>query len=172
MNILENSKCTYCGASAECKEHVIPVAYLSIGRSYDPEKCWIVPACNSCNNLAGVFVAFSISEKAKYITKKFKLKYKRILNAPEWTEDEMNEMDYNLKTMIWGGLVAKRMAYERLKQLEITSNFAVDYERPKFIETQIMEATEVWNIKVKNKKRKYIRKNKDLTHPVNQITKN
>lgn len=157
-----NEKCTYCNAGAEVREHVIPVAYLSIGRSYDPSKSWIVPACSSCNSLAGVYVAFSIAEKSAFILKKFKSKYKKILNAPEWTEEEMEELDYNLKTMIWGGIIAKRLARERIAYLEISSNFVSDHLRPKFVEYQMKEALEVWNVKTKKEKHKRKAKNKKI----------
>lgn len=156
--------CIYCGASSECRDHVIPVCYLSLGRNYDPAKEWIVPACNSCNHMAGAFIAFSIPEKAKYILKKFKKKYGKFLRQPEWTQEEMDELDYNLRTMVWGGLVAKRLALERQKILEKTCELPTDWERPDFILNQIIEARKVLNLKKRSKrkgykiKKKYIKK--------------
>ncbi len=155
INELENKYiCTYCGATSECREHVIPVCYLSLSRNYDPRKSWIVPSCNSCNSLAGAFIAFSIPEKARYITTKFKNKYRKFLKQPEWTQEELDELDYKLKTMIWGSMVAKRVASERLKVLETVSTFSPDFKRPDFVENQIKEALSVYNVKQKKKVKK------------------
>lgn len=156
MKIKDNLLCMYCGASAECREHVVPVSYLSFARSYNEKLVWLVPACNNCNSLAGPFIAFSIPEKAKYVMSRFKLKYKKILNYPEWTEEEMKSIDYGLKEMVWAGIVAKRVAKERLSVLEKTCNLPVDYQRPTFIEEQIREATKVLNVKTKKKRKKKI----------------
>lgn len=160
MKIKNDSICIYCGATAQCREHVIPVSYLSFARTYDQSLVWIVPACNNCNSLAGAYIAFSIPEKAKYILSRFKIKYKKLLKQPEWTQDELNNLDYNLKEMVWGGLVAKRIALERLSILEKTCNLPVDFERPKFIEEQIKEAMKVLNVKIKKKRFKKNKKQK------------
>ena len=87
---------------------------------------------------------------------RFKLKYKKILNHPEWTEEEMKSLDYGLKEMVWAGIIAKRVAKERLSILEKTCNLPVDYQRPIFIEEQIREATKVLNVKTKKKRKSKI----------------
>jgi predicted nucleotidyltransferase len=147
-------KCTYCGMSKECREHVIPVVWLSMGRSYNSDLCWIVPSCSICNSLAGAKIVFSIPEKAEYIAKRFKIKYKKILNFPEWTEEEIKKMSYSFRKSIWGRMVAKRVATEKLNFLEIVSQYPLDYKRPKFIENQILETKIFLKSLEKKKKRK------------------
>lgn len=149
-----NYICIYCGAPSDCRDHVIPVAYLSLARGYDPEKQWIVPACNNCNLLAGPYIAFSIAEKAQYILGRFRCKYKKLLKHPEWQQDELDDLDYSLRTMIWGGLVAKRVALEREKILIETCELPSDYKRPDFVTNQIEEANKVFKRNIKRKKYK------------------
>lgn len=149
------TKCTYCGATANCREHVIPVSYLSLSRSYDPEKNWITPSCDNCNSLAGASVCLSIPEKAQLIKKRFTRKFSKVLNQPEWSNEELSEVSYSLREAIWGSMVAKRVAIERLNHLEYICEKPVDWNRPKFIEEAMHELRKMMEeIKKQAKKRK------------------
>lgn len=150
-------KCTYCGGNPECREHVIPVSYMSIFRSYDPEKNWIVPACNECNSLAGASVVFSIPEKAKLVLGKFKKRYSKFINQPEWTQEELNEVSYSIREMVWGAMVAKRVAIEKLEHLKMVSEYDSDYLRPDFVVKMMKEYNRMvkeFNRQKKKRKRK------------------
>lgn len=144
--------------TADCRDHVIPVSYLSISRSWNSDYNWLVPSCSICNMLAGSKVFFSIPEKAEFILKRFKVKYRKILNRPEWEEKDLNALDYNLRKMIWGGMVAKRVALEKVNFLEKTTKLPIDWERPDFVNRQIREITEeLQRLNKKFKKRKKLK---------------
>src|SRR3990167_913416 len=98
--------CVYCNEDATELEHVIPASYFGF-RSQDKEKQWIVPSCQPCNRLAGSSVFFSIPEKAAHILKKYKIKYKKILGLPYWSEKELKELSYILRSSVKGAIFAK-----------------------------------------------------------------
>jgi len=147
--------CVYCRSIAECRDHVIPVVYMYLTRNYDPSKSWVVPCCNHCNQLAGGSVAFSIPEKAKLIIKKMYKKYGKILRYPSWTQDELNELSYNLRNAVWGGIVAKKTLLEKIKNLEKTASLPPDYRRPQFVEEAIKELIEIMKKQIKKKKKSH-----------------
>lgn len=153
---MQNDKqdlCIYCGSSKECREHVIPVVYTSLSRSYDPSSNWLVPSCKICNELAGSEVFFSIPEKAKYILKRYKSKFKKRLNMPEWTQDELDELDHLMRESVMAGLIAKRVLLEKIGNIKKTTELPTDFNRPHFIELQIEDMIkEYQELLEKNKK--------------------
>jgi len=153
LNESELLKCIYCGSDAECREHVIPVSYTSDRRSYDESREWIVPACNTCNGIAGCNVYFTIPEKAEYILKKFKSRYRRILEMPSWTESELAELDYTLREMTFANIVAKRVAFEKKEYLETITDMPYDYKMPKFIKTKYLKWKKDYQKAIKNIKK-------------------
>jgi len=137
--IIEQQNCIYCGGEGElCKEHVIPVAFLGY-RSSDSDKQWIVTACRTCNTLAGSKVFFSIPEKAKYILEQYQRKYKKILNTPFWSDDELKKLDYILRKSVQAGVEMKAILNVRLKHLLEVIEYDIDFLRPLWVETWMKE---------------------------------
>jgi hypothetical protein len=137
--IVEQNNCIYCGGHVELqKEHVIPASYLG-HRSSDSDKQWIVVACSVCNRLAGSFVCFSIPEKAKFILKRYKVKFKKILSVPFWSDDELKELDYALRKTVEASIEAKALLNVQLKHLIEVSNYNTDYLRPYWVDLWIEE---------------------------------
>jgi hypothetical protein len=136
MHNTDQTICTYCGADAECKEHVIPVVYFGQKRRYGTNENWVVPACDTCNLLAGSNVFFTIPSKAEYILKRFKQRHAKVLKMPAWTDDELKGLDYKLRKMIFASLVAKRVAQERLEYLTSVTTQPDDFLMPDFIKKQ------------------------------------
>lgn len=134
--------CIYCGSTNECKEHVIPVAFLGLIRSYNQSNNWIVPSCERCNTLAGSEVFFSIPKKAEYLIKRYRQRHKKEINMPEWSQDEIDELEYKFREMIYAGLTAKRVLINKLDFLKSISKMPDDYLRPDFIEKEIEELIE------------------------------
>ena len=58
---------------------------------------------------------------------------------PEWSEKELKSVDYKLRTMIFGQMVAKRVAHERASHLESVANQHEEYLMPDFIKSQFQE---------------------------------
>lgn len=111
-------ECTYCGIAANGLDHIIPVLYNNISRkSASYSKHLVVPCCNECNNKLSSFYLPSIAERAEYILEAYKLKYKKILNRPDWTEDELQEMGENMRKTIKNNAVLKINLNQRLSYL-------------------------------------------------------
>lgn len=128
--------CTYCGAASELeREHVIPVVY-HITRSFDPSRQWIVPACGTCNRLAGSKLFFSIPEKAGYLLRRYRVRFRKALDLPFWKHEELNEMGYKLRKGIEQSMLTRMILLKRVSYLETVANYARDYLRPQWVEQE------------------------------------
>lgn len=150
---MANELCVYCGDEGNEREHVIPADYFG-QRIYDKDKQWVVKSCATCNRLAGVYVAFSIPDKAEYILKRYRQKYKKVINTPEWSEEEMKSVGYGLRQMIFGYLVAKRVLKKKIDYLKLVTEFPQDYLMPDFIKNRIEEWEQTHKKMVNYAKRK------------------
>lgn len=83
---------------------------------------------------------------------------------PEWTEAELAELDYSLRTMTFAHIVGKRVANERLENLKITSDRHFDYEMPEFIKRKYKYWQERYAMEKKKLRRKPKKKNNEK-HP-------
>lgn len=147
--------CTYCGDNTEIqREHVIPATYYML-RSFDPNDQWIVSACRICNNLAGSSLFFSIPEKAKYILRRYRLRYKKVLSMPFWTQDELNEVGYSLRHGIEQSMLMRMIVLRRIRHIEAVSEYDKGYLRPKWVEVEYMKYRKEMGTK---KKRKRVKK--------------
>lgn len=155
---MNEDKCVYCGYDKQCREHVIPVTYLGLTRSYDPNSNWIVSSCNKCNQFAGNVVFFSIAEKAEYILKRYRKKYKKILLSEDWEEKEIMELDYNLRDGIRAQIILKELVISKIEHLETVVKKHKEYLMPEFIKNTIIEIQEDYNNLVKNSENKRTKK--------------
>ena len=145
--------CTYCGYVGPVeRDHVISAAYLG-HRTFDSNHQWLVPACETCNKLAGSKVFFSIAGKAEYLAARYKRHFAKVLDTPFWTEEELNDMDYNFRVMIEGSMLANSILSRRLRHLEVISSYPQDFARPKWV-GQLMREWEELQTRTKKKKRK------------------
>lgn len=94
--------CHYCGAPAATKDHIIPISYNYTKRSkYHRSKGGnTVNCCHECNSLLGAKALFSIEERAHEIAECLERRYKKELNAPVWTEKELEELGPTLQKQI------------------------------------------------------------------------
>lgn len=109
--------CIYCGDIANSRDHFIPRAFVKRieDLGWADKDNIIVPACTECNSTAGSKVFATISEKRKYIHEQYKKKYKKLLEMPSWTEDELEEYGHSLRTHIKHSLTAKDEIRARLR---------------------------------------------------------
>jgi len=100
--------CYYCGAVATDREHVVPRQYIPNNNIMK------VDSCKECNLLLGYTVQDSLQLRKDYLKEKLRIRYKKILTLPEWTEEELEEMEYNLRLHIEQGRRLKEIIKERL----------------------------------------------------------
>lgn len=104
-----NKNCHYCGEPATCYDHVIP--YSLVGHN-----TLLVPACDECNGLLGARLFQSLGEKKSFIARALAKRHAVDLRMRVWTETEIMELGYTLRTVILAGLenanrVRRRIAH-------------------------------------------------------------
>lgn len=92
--------CGYCGAYGEHRDHIIPSSFFGNKKTFKFAKDNIIKACLECNTLASNKVFEDFMEKKQYIANKVEKRYSKVLNSPEWTDEEINELEYPLKDII------------------------------------------------------------------------
>ncbi len=108
-----------CGEAANARDHFIPRAFVKTMEeiAHIPRARIIVPCCTECNSTAGAKVFFTLKEKRIYIGEQYKKKYKKLLNAPTWTETEINALSYTLQSHIRQAEIHKRVIKRRISKL-------------------------------------------------------
>jgi len=112
------AECSYCGDSANCFDHVVPLSYVFSGKRTNAKnrsETTVVPCCNECNHLLGCSVFPSVSEKAGFLAERIAIRYKRILNAPYWSEEDYNELSGRLKQAIKAKQAKRQVVLERIR---------------------------------------------------------
>ena len=94
--------CHYCGAPASTKDHIIPIGYNYNQRPdrHRSKGGETVDCCSECNSLLGAKALFSIQERAHEIAECLERRYKKELNAPIWSEEELEELGPTLQKQI------------------------------------------------------------------------
>lgn len=105
--MFEHQTCFYCGEHAFEKEHVVPqvVQYPT----------WIVPSCRECNALAGLTVFVSALDKMQWLQDVRTRKYAKLIAAPDWTFEEIDDLGKNLRSKIRAAQMAKDVVSSQLK---------------------------------------------------------
>lgn len=91
--------CIYCGNTTDItRDHVIPVSWSGFKRSYSAGDC--VKCCRECNIALSNKPFFCISKRANYLAHHYTRKYRKILNHPVWTPNEIDEMSIEFKSTL------------------------------------------------------------------------
>lgn len=110
--------CAYCGAPATDREHVFPqsAAFASTGDAFTmPTRRIIVPACRECNVLAGRKVFDGIEAKREYIRSQLRRRYRKYLDMPHWTEEELVTLSTQLASYVRRSLRMKAILQRRVR---------------------------------------------------------
>lgn len=117
--------CSYCGEFAETYDHVVPVSYKHVTRKLEVGNKEAIPCCCECNTTLGNKFFHTVSTRAGYLLKKYKKRYAKVLNTPDWEEDELEEMGDSMRRSIVARLDMRGILKERLMHLKDTQ--AADY---------------------------------------------
>ncbi len=74
-----------------------------------------VPACTECNSLAGAKLFITVGAKRRWLKKRLRARYAKLLEAPAWSEAEIAELGFELRTHVERGQEAKRLTLMRLR---------------------------------------------------------
>lgn len=113
-------KCFYCGEDADTKDHIIPVSFYYSGKrkgrhltaEYGKEN--LIASCRECNSIAGNKVFDDVYEKKDFIQQRLKFKYKKVINLPFWSEEEIKEMGSSLRKDIRIEQLARKWILNRI----------------------------------------------------------
>ena len=110
--------CYYCGDRATGIDHVPPLAtrasLLNSGISLDQYIIKDVPACKECNCSIGAQAPFSLVDRKVIAKKHLRRKYRKVLEIPPWTKEEIGQLGYNLQRKIQGSLLLQEQIRYRL----------------------------------------------------------
>lgn len=136
--------CVYCGESATEKDHVIPLSYYYNGErkgrhltaEYGKEN--LVDSCKECNVMAGGKVFDDIEKKKEYIQERITLKYKKVINMPFWSDDEIKEMSGRMRKEIKIQQLARKWIYNRINYpIEMSSITKLNKEIINFLNKEL-----------------------------------
>ena len=99
--------CMYCGDPANQREHVTPY-------SYSGNNTHMVWSCQECNVLASDNLFVNIEEKGRYINERLHIKYKKLIDIPDWSEKEFKELDGNIKRNVKGMIEVQKWIKKRI----------------------------------------------------------
>ena len=111
--------CTYCGQMANTEEHFPPRSLTSVGL--------IISACKECNQFASTLWAFDFEERCNYVKMKIKDKYKKCLQTPDWSDNEIKELKYNLRCGVRKWQFLKKITQERIAWNAIGYLISIDH---------------------------------------------
>ena len=93
-------------------DHVVPSSvlqmYSDIGVKPDPRRILLVPCCRECNSILGATVQETLHERKQYLKDRLKQKHKKLLESPDWAEDELSSLGPTLRGAV------ERFAAEKL----------------------------------------------------------
>jgi hypothetical protein len=110
--------CFYCGVPADTIDHSPPRAarasILDAGlqKRYPFEE---VDCCRECNGLLGYRGLWTLPLRKKFIRRILRWKYRRLLAQPIWTETQLSELGYSLRTFVEHRARQKEILLQRLK---------------------------------------------------------
>ena len=144
--------CSYCGEYADTHDHVIPVSYKHVTRANETGNKEAIPCCSECNTTLGNVFLHTVSARAEYLLKRYKKRYKKVINTPDWDDDELQEMGESMRLSIIARLDMRGIIKERLSHLKDTYNadYSVQECKDKFVD---MVYKPLHSVKFSKKKR-------------------
>jgi|GEM_PF-3254422 len=91
--------CYCCGVVSDCFDHVPPLHYVS--RLPEDEinqyKLRKYPICNECNSILNGLIIIDKKNRIKFVIDKLKKKYKKFLSMPDWSIEELEELEPKMR---------------------------------------------------------------------------
>lgn len=118
MNEKYKFHCIYCGnKNGIQRDHVIPKSWSNVTSFRNTDSNPMVPACGECNKTLNNVPRHTPQDRANYLIEKYEKKWSKILNLPDWTESEVEELGPNLQKKLRKQLKEKELKKYRLQNL-------------------------------------------------------
>lgn len=111
-------RCAYCGDPADTLDHVVPRSYDDTA-SFGRDKC--VPACATCNTMLGNVFFHTVGERAAYLVRGYRWRYRKVLRSVAWDDDELAELGYALRKSVTASIKIKHDVVSKIEHLEFVS---------------------------------------------------
>lgn len=99
--------CVYCGMLATNLDHFPPVSSM-------PRVGVLLPACGECNRFARDLYPYDFSKRLQHVKDRIRWKYRRILQTPAWSADELDELSGSMRREIARWRDVRRITHGRL----------------------------------------------------------
>jgi hypothetical protein len=106
--------CFYCGFYGNSKDHVPPVSYPD---EFEEESRFLVRSCLLCNSLLANKMALTFLSRCDYLVIRYEKRFKKCLEMPEWSFEEINQLSGRLKRTVVLGMKKKKSIEEKLLYL-------------------------------------------------------
>jgi hypothetical protein len=116
-NVIENDGiCVYCGQRATTWDHFVPYSVAAaLMEVVKVTGRYLLPACRECNQLAGSRVYRTVAQKRRYIQRRLIDRYYALYDLPSWSQDELSELGYNLRTYVEANKQSHEWIRERVQ---------------------------------------------------------
>lgn len=124
-------ECAYCGWTGNTRDHVPALSTYWLGNRNSNSKAGIswkktVPCCSECNSTLGSHASDNLRERADYLSERYERKYKRLINQPVWTPEEIDSLGESMKGFVIAKGVERQRIIDRLAHLGWVSRFGVE----------------------------------------------
>ena len=116
LYISTDGVCVYCGEQSQCRDHLIPVAFM-MTRARDGSEMrrgMTIDACTECNAILSSKIYFSFYDRLASARILLTRRYKKYYSMPEWGYDELDELTGLLKDHVYSRQMCRSVIVERL----------------------------------------------------------
>jgi hypothetical protein len=109
--------CVYCGQRATSLDHFVPLSVLYMANDLggiNAERVTL-ECCHECNGIAGSHVFKTVAQKRVYIQENLREKYSTLLETPQWSGEELEELGYNLRQFVVSSMQSRDWIERRLQ---------------------------------------------------------
>jgi len=109
--------CYYCGLPASTVDHVPPkvmrqrIEELGLKARYEYHE---VKACHECNSALGARAILTLPERKRFMKAWLRRRYRRLLRIPAWSDSEIAQLGYTLRTSVLSHILASEVIKARI----------------------------------------------------------
>ncbi len=111
--------CEYCGIVADSVDHVPPTSIrptlVDLGLDLH-FPFFEVRACRECNSTLSDRGLWTLGTRRAYIAERLKKRYRRYLEIPDWTPDELMALEERLRKLTIQGLAVRDLTLRRIER--------------------------------------------------------
>ena len=131
---IKQKACIYCGVRATTVDHFVPISivFMLIQTGTPIRGKFLLPSCGECNSIAADRLFKTVAAKRRYIHERLRKKYRNLLDMPDWSDEEQEELGWALQTFVRAGMEQKSVLRQRLAWRNINNSMFVDIAKIRF----------------------------------------